>query len=103
MRRIVKKLLVYTPMVALTCLGVSQTHAAVIDVTANITTSQTWTSNNEYVLTQVIYVTGGATLTIEPGTVIRGESESSPGAHDPGTLVITRGSKIQALGTPEAP
>ncbi len=38
-----------------------------------ITTSQTWTADNVYILKEVIYVTNGATLTIEPGTVIRGE------------------------------
>jgi len=85
------------------CLAARPADAASIDVTANITTSQTWTSNNDYVLTKVIYVTGGATLTIEPGTVIRGEGESAPGAHDPGTLVITRGSKLIAPGTAQAP
>ncbi len=74
-----------------------------VQVTSNITTSTTWTANNEYILTQVIYVTNGATLTIEPGTVIRGEGESAPDANDPGTLVITRGSKINALGTAENP
>jgi hypothetical protein len=74
-----------------------------VPVNGNITTSQTWTSENEYVLGQVIYVTNGATLTIEPGTVIRGEPESSEGANDPGTLVITRGSKIRALGTENEP
>jgi hypothetical protein len=91
-------------LTAATCAaGVSRVQAAIIDVTGNITTSQTWTSNNEYILTQVIYVTSGATLTVEPGTVVRGEPESSPGAHDPGTLVITRGSKLFALGTASAP
>ena len=32
-----------------------------------------------------IFVEDGATLTIEPGTVIRGEGESASGANDPGT------------------
>ncbi len=75
--------------------------AATINIAADITTSQTWTADNEYVLTNPIYVTSGATLTIEPGTVVRGEPTS--GANDPGTLIITRGSKIQSLGTPRRP
>ena len=74
-----------------------------VDVAADISTSTTWTQENEYILKQVVYVTNGATLTIEPGTVIRGEPESTPGAVDPGTLVISRGSKIRALGTPAKP
>jgi len=77
--------------------------AATISVTANLTASETWTSNNEYILTKPIYVTNGATLTIGPGTVIRGNPESAPGAHDPGTLIITRGSKIRAMGTVDKP
>ena len=44
--------------------------AADVFVNADITTSTTWTADNDYILTQVIYVTNGATLTIEPGTVI---------------------------------
>ncbi|MDQ7008380.1 MAG: hypothetical protein Q9Q40_14255, partial [Acidobacteriota bacterium] len=73
--------------------------AADIFVTSNISVSETWTPDNVYILTDVIYVTDGATLTIEPGTVVRGETESAPGANDPGTLVVTRDSKIRILGT----
>ena len=73
--------------------------AADIFISADITTSQTWTASNEYILTDRIYVTGGSTLTIEAGTTVRGEPEDSPGAQNPGTLIITRGSKLRALGT----
>ncbi len=83
--------------------GLGAASAATINVTADISASQTWLSSNTYVLTKVIYVTNGATLTIQPGTVIRGEPESSPGAFDPGTLVIARGSKIVANGTQTNP
>ena len=74
-----------------------------IAVSADITASTTWTANNEYVLTDRIYVTGGSTLTIEPGTVLRGEGEDTPGAQNPGTLIIARGSKINAQGTKANP
>ncbi|RUT69191.1 hypothetical protein D0817_16915 [Flavobacterium cupreum] len=47
---------------------------------------------NTYQLVGVVYVTNNATLTIEPGTVIRGDDKSC------GTLVITNGSKIMAEG-----
>lgn len=83
--------------------GLSQASAATINVTTNINKSTTWTADNEYILTQVIYVTDGATLSIEEGTVIRGEPESSGGANDPGTLVITRDAKICAIGTEKRP
>ncbi|MDR7371284.1 hypothetical protein [Flavobacterium aquidurense] len=47
---------------------------------------------NIYQLVGVVYVTNNATLTIEPGTVIRGDDKSC------GTLVITNGAKIMAEG-----
>lgn len=47
---------------------------------------------NTYQLVGVVYVTNNATLTIEPGTVIRGDDKSC------GTLVITNGCKIMAEG-----
>ena len=52
---------------------------------------------NTYVMIGVVYVTNKATLTIEAGTVIRGDKETC------GTLVITKGSKIMADGNETAP
>lgn len=49
-------------------------------------------NRNTYHLVGVVYVTNNATLTIEPGTVIRGDDKTC------GTLVITSGSKIIAEG-----
>ena len=83
--------------------GIGWTRAATILINADIVASTTWTADNEYILTKPIYVTSGATLTIEAGTVVRGQPESAPGANDPGTLIIARDSKIQALGTRSKP
>ena len=58
------------------------------------TSDTTWSSSNTYILTDIIIIT------IEAGTTIKGEPKSA-GAFDPGTLVITQGSKID--GTAEAP
>jgi hypothetical protein len=68
-----------------------------IRVTANITANTTWSAINTYVLAEstTVFVTNGATLTIEPGTTIKGERGS--------VLVITRGAKINAAGTKAAP
>ncbi|MBD5779027.1 T9SS C-terminal target domain-containing protein [Pelagicoccus sp. NFK12] len=72
------------------------------DITANITTDTVWTKDTTYVLKGQIYVTDGASLTIEPGTVIKGGKPAAPA--DPATaLIITRGSKIFAMGTPSDP
>ncbi|MGY3055469.1 putative membrane protein [Pedobacter sp. UYEF25] len=70
-----------------------------VAVKADITTSTTWTADKIYTLSSIIYVTNGATLTIEPGTIIKG-AKSVSGA---GSLVITRGSKIMAVGTADKP
>ncbi|PKB18126.1 hypothetical protein [Flavobacterium sp. 5] len=55
------------------------------------------TKNSTYKLIGTVYVTNKAVLTIEPGTVIRGDKESC------GTLVITKGCKIIAEGTVTEP
>jgi len=69
-------------------------------VTSSITTNTTWDAGHIWVLTGYIYVESGATLTIEPGTVIYG---NDPTLFSKGALVITRGAKIMAVGTPCQP
>ncbi len=86
-------------------LAAGPAEAATVNITANITPASPaslmhWTADNEYVLGTVIYVEAGVTLTIEPGTVVRGLPDAdTPGVQDPGTLVITRGAKLYAIGT----
>jgi hypothetical protein len=77
--------------------------AAVIEVTSDITSDTTWTSANDYILTDIIYVKNGATLTINPGTIIRGEPEDGSAPYTPGALVVTRNGQIDAEGTPSNP
>jgi hypothetical protein len=67
------------------------------DPTAGITTNTTWTANNKYLLKGFVYVTSGATLTIEPGTVIVGDKDTK------GALIIEPGAKIMAMGTAAKP
>ncbi|HPA18651.1 MAG TPA: hypothetical protein PLU30_12945 [Verrucomicrobiae bacterium] len=73
-----------------------------------ITNDTRWTANNVYVLDKLTFVEDGAKLTIEPGTIVRGEVATKSGTSvndpaDPGTLVICRGAKIIANGTYESP
>ncbi|RYD33438.1 MAG: hypothetical protein EOP87_10980, partial [Verrucomicrobiaceae bacterium] len=75
--------------------------AADVPVTANITANTTWTASNTYLLDRPVYVTNGATLTIEPGTTILGEENTGAGTF--GSLIITRNAKIIADGTADAP
>jgi hypothetical protein len=79
-----------------------------IKVTGNVTQDARWTANNVYILDKLIFVTAPAKLTIEPGTIIRGEQPTTPGTSvlnpaDPGTLIIARGAKLVANGTGQAP
>lgn len=69
-----------------------------VNVTTNITNNTTWTANNVYLLQGQIYVKNGATLTIQPGTVIMGD-KNTPGSG----LFITQGSQLVANGTANAP
>ena len=75
----------------------SAVFAGNIIVSGNITTNTTWTSNNTYLLSSFVYVKAGATLTIEPGTVIYGDKASK------GSLIIEQGAKIIADGTAAQP
>lgn len=50
-----------------------------------------------YTLVGWVYICDGAKLTIEPGTVIRGDKESQA------TLIAERGGQLIAQGTPEEP
>jgi hypothetical protein len=54
---------------------------------------------NTYILKGLVYMVGNHTMTVEEGTVIKG---SFSGA-DVAALIITRGSKIIAIGTPTEP
>ena len=83
-------------------LSTAAAQAAIVQVTANVTADTTWTNSNEYILTDIIYVTGG-TLTIQPGTIIRGEPSTGIGNFDPGSLVVTTAGRINAQGTASNP
>jgi hypothetical protein len=64
------------------------------------TGSITWTKDNQYLLDGLVFVNEGQTLTIEPGTVIRGRSGQGENAS---ALIVARGAKIMAQGTAEEP
>lgn len=68
-----------------------------IVVDSNITTNTTWTSDNDYLLKGFVHVTAGNTLTIEPGTIIRGDKDTKA------TLIIDRDAKIMANGSASEP
>lgn len=71
----------------------------VVDLAGNIESDRRLTNDKLYRINGVVYVRNGATLTIDPGTVIIGQ----PGSEPPSVLVITRNGKIRAEGTRSRP
>jgi hypothetical protein len=69
-------------------------------VTSNITANTTWEAGTIYQLAGRITVTAGATLTIEPGTIIKGEAGTGANAT---ALLVARGGKLNANGTATSP
>jgi len=65
-------------------------------VTGVITTNTTWTKDKVYKLKGIVYVDSLATLTIEAGTLVIG---NTPGVGGISALVVQRGAKIIANGT----
>ncbi len=76
------------------------TDEAVVVVESNITTNTTWSSDKVYQLGGRITVTSGATLTIQPGTIIKGEAGTGANAT---ALLIARGGKLMAEGSATKP
>jgi hypothetical protein len=66
-------------------------------ITGNITTTTTLTSDKEWTLKGYVYVKEGATLIIQPGTIIKSDIAEK------GALCIERGAKIIAEGTATNP
>ncbi|MGQ9917556.1 MAG: hypothetical protein ACUVS7_09090 [Bryobacteraceae bacterium] len=71
----------------------------IVDIVGNIESDRRLTNDKLYRLNGLVFVRNGATLTIDPGTVIIGQ----PGSEPPSALIITRNGKIVAEGTRSRP
>lgn len=71
-----------------------------VRVTENITADATWSNDKIVILGGRIVVEEDATLTIEAGTVIKGEAGTGANAT---ALVVARGAMLMAEGTTDAP
>jgi len=82
--------------------NVSAEVAPTVDVFPSLdgTGTVTWTSDNVYILRGFIFVNDGQTLTIEAGTVIKGQPGQGAGAS---ALIVARGGKIEANGESDNP
>lgn len=72
---------------------------AYTDADGNQVDEVTWSSDFNYILEEFIFVNEGQTLTIEPGTVIKG----APGSGEDATaLIVSSGGQINADGNPDS-
>jgi hypothetical protein len=76
---------------------IPSTGMTIVPVSGEITASTTWTANKIYTLSGFVYVRSPAVLTIQPGTLIKGVSNTKA------ALIIERGAKIMAQGTVNQP
>ena len=72
--------------------------STVVNITTDITANTTWVAGTTYKITGLIYVRNNAILTIQPGVTVKGVYTSTGTA-----LVITKGAKLNAIGTAAAP
>ncbi len=96
---------------ALTLIGLAASGGAQTIVGANVVTNTTWgnvANPSPIILQQPIFVTSGATHTILPGTIVRGQPRQSavvPGSTvgTPGALIVTQSGRIIANGSASNP
>ena len=72
----------------------------IVTKSGQITSDETWIASNIYILAGKVVVDEGVTLTIEPGTIIKGQKGTGSLAS---ALIVARGAKIMAEGTSEEP
>ncbi len=84
-------------LIVLSSAGLAQ---STVTISNNITQDRTFHCDTIYILDTAVFVENGATLTIQAGTVIKG----TPGMGvDASFLIIAKGAKIEAIGTPAHP
>ncbi|MFT3846698.1 MAG: hypothetical protein QM725_16685 [Lacibacter sp.] len=79
--------------------GGTTTTGETITLQGRINADTVLKKKNTYILKGVVYMVGNHTMTIEAGTTIKGSFSGT----DVAALVITRGSKINAIGTASEP
>src|SRR5262245_18271891 len=103
-----KPILAQIAVAAVALLASAGAQAAVVTYTTNdVTANTTWYGTNTYLLRSIVYVRNNATLTIEPGTVVKAASTGVLPRDGVPNLVaalwVTRGAKLNAIGTVDAP
>jgi hypothetical protein len=83
--------------IALCCLCFSAAAGPVKVIEGAIHRNTHWTAGSAYVLQGIVVISPGVTLTLDPGTIVLGDKNSK------GTLLIARGARLVAEGTPQEP
>ena len=91
----------------LTAGGPGETDGLVATINSNVTWGDA-THPSPICMHEPVFVTAGATLTILPGTIIRGEPREGPASPPavngtPGNLTISQDARIHAEGSPDNP
>ena len=87
---------VWTKFVVVAPENVVEVNGADGDRDMEISADTTWTNDSIYKIKRQVFVNPGATLTIEPGTLIQARGQNA-------VLVVEKGGKIMAEGRREAP
>jgi len=93
---------VQKPLANESTLAYGSSYAATLpkkEVSGNLTVNTTFDADTVYTLNGIVTVSNNATLTIQPGTTIVGTNSVG----NPGSLIITKGAKINAVGTSTNP
>jgi hypothetical protein len=86
--------------IATAVLNIAEEVVPTVDVNFNISEDETWETGTIYILRGRITVESGATLTIEPGVIVKGDLGTQSNAK---ALMVARGGKLMAEGTAEQP
>lgn len=83
----------------------SLSNRPVVTKVGSITANEIWTADNIYLMKGFVIVDNNATLTIQPGTIIKGagKADDPSGQQRGATLIIRPGAKLMAVGTANAP
>jgi hypothetical protein len=92
------KKIISTISMALFSIMFAHAQTPVKTITGNLNGTLNWSNDTIYLLKGKVYVKAGGTLNIAPGTLVKGDT-----ATDGSCLVITRGAKINAIGTSMQP
>lgn len=77
-----------------------ETAVEVVTKAGFISSNETWTADKIYKLVGKVVVNDGVTLTIEPGTIIKGDEGTGTLAS---ALIVMRGAKLNAVGSTDKP